>query len=185
MSTGVDAGQVILDRIAELEVMRARAEAETAALMLEFADLRRAEAERQQDPRLRDLEIGFATDELGVALHQPTRTVQCRLAEARRVRDALPRTWSAFVAGRIDTYRVSLIASATVKLTTDLNLIHLDHEIGDYAATHTTAQLKGKLNRFVARWEATDAAVTEERSKRGVWLNHQDNGMTYLNAYLA
>jgi hypothetical protein len=184
MSTGVDAGQVILDRIAEVAAARARLEAEEASLMLEFADLRRVEAERQQDPRLRGLEIGFATDELGVALHQPTRTVQCRLAEARRVRDALPRTWSAFVAGRIDAYRVSLIASATVKLTTDLNLIHLDHEIGDYAATHTTAQLKGKLNRFVARWETTDAAVTEERPKRGVWLNHQDNGMTYLNAYI-
>jgi hypothetical protein len=185
MSTGVDAGQVILDRIAVVAAARARLEAEEASLMLKFADLRRVEAERQQDPRLRDLEIGFAADELGVALHQPTRTVQCRLTEARRVRDALPRTWSAFVAGRIDAYRVSLIASATVKLTTDLNLIHLDHEIGDYAATHTTAQLKGRLNRFVARWETTDAAVTEERSKRGVWLNHQDNGMTYLNAYLA
>ncbi|MCW2752295.1 MAG: hypothetical protein JWR83_3405 [Aeromicrobium sp.] len=183
MSTAVDAGQVVLDRIAEIAVARARLEAEEASLMLEFADLRRVEAERHEDRRRRDLEIGFAADELGVALHQPTRTVQCRLAESRQVRDLMPRTWAAFVAGRIDTYRVSLIASTTLKLTTDLNLIHLDHEIGDYAAAYTTAQLKGTLNRFVARWETTDKAVKEERSKRGVWINHQDNGMSYLSVY--
>jgi hypothetical protein len=183
MSTAVDPGQVVLDRIAELEVVRARAEAETASLMLEFADRGRVEAERHEDPRRRAIEISFAADELGVALHQPTRTVQNRLAESRRVRDALPRTWAAFAAGRIDAYRVSLIASATLKLTTDLNLSRLDHEIGDYAATHTAAQLKGKLNRFVARWETTDAAVKEERSKRGVWVNHQDNDMSYLSVY--
>jgi hypothetical protein len=183
MQSAPDRSQVILDRIAEIAVARARLEAEEASLMLEFAELRRAEAEANDDPRRRELEIGFAADELGVALHQPTRTVQCRLAESRRVRDVLPRTWAAFVAGRIDAYRVSLIASATLKLTTDLNLIHLDHEIGDYAAAHTTAQLRGKLNRFVAQWENSDQAVKEERSKRGVWVNHQDNGMSYLSVY--
>jgi hypothetical protein len=60
----------------------------------------------------------------------------------------------------------------------------LDGIIGDYAATHTTAQLKAKLNRFVARWEASDRAVKEERAKRSVWFNHQDNGMSFLTAYI-
>jgi hypothetical protein len=183
MQTATDRSQVILDKIAAVAVARARLEAEEASLMLEFADLRRVEAEHHDDPRRCDLEIGFAADELGVALHQPTRTVQCRLAESRRVRNLLPRTWAAFGQGRVDAYRVSLIASAAAKLTTDLNLIHLDYEIGHYAATRTTAQLKGKLNRFVARWEASDTAVKEERSRRGVWLNHQDHGMSYLAAY--
>ncbi len=184
MSTALDTGQVILDRIADLEVRRAQMEAETAALMLEFSDLRRTEAQRHGDPRVRDLEASFAADELGVVLHQPTRTVQVRLAEVRRVRNLMPQTWAAHVAGRIDGFRVHLIASATAKLTTAENLIHLDAIIGDYASTHTTSQLKSKLNRFVARWETSDAAVKEERSKRSVWVNHQDDGMSFLTAYL-
>ncbi len=179
MSTATDSGQVILDRIAELEVQRAQIEANTAALMLQFADLRRDEADRHDDPRKRDLEASFAADELGVVLHQPTRTVQLRLVEARRVRNLLPLTWAAHSAGRIDGFRVSLIASATGKVTTRENLIHLDHEIGDYAATHTTAQLKAKLNRFIARWETSDAAVKQERAKRAVWVNHTGDGMCF------
>ena len=181
MSTVTDTGQVILDRIAELEVQRARIEANTAALMLEFADLRRVEAERHDDPRVRDLEASFAADELGVVLHQPTRTVQSRLVEARRVRTLLPNTWAAHLEGRVDGFRVSLIATATGKLTTRENLIHLDHQIGGYASTHTTAQLKAKLNRFIARWETSDAAVKQERAKRSVWVNHQDDGMCFLD----
>ncbi len=184
MSTAIDTGQAILDRIAELEVQRAQIEVETAALMLEFADHRRVEAQRHEDTRVRDLEISFAADELGVVLHQPTRTVQVRLAEVRRVRNLLPQTWAAHVEGRIDGFRVHLIASAAAKLTTQENLIHLDSVIGHYAANHTTSQLKAKLNRFIARWETTEAAVKEERSKRSVWVNHQDDGMSFLTAYI-
>lgn len=184
MSTAIDTGQVILDRIAEIGVARARMDAEETALMLQFQDIRRAEAERHDDPRVREMEVSFATNELGVTLHQPTRTVQVRLAESRRVRNLLPRTWAAYGEGCIDAYRVSLIASTAAKLTTQENLIHLDYEIGDYAASHTTSQLKGKLNRFVARWETADKAVKEERAKRSVWVNHTGDGMSFLTAYI-
>ncbi|MDR7087896.1 hypothetical protein J2X11_002735 [Aeromicrobium panaciterrae] len=184
MSTAIDAGQEILDRIAAREVVRAKLEAETAADMLQFVDVRRIEAERHEDPRVRDMEISFAADELGVALHQPTRTVQVRLADSRRIRNLMPLTWTAYGQGRIDAFRVSLIASATAKLTTQENLIHLDGTIGDYAATHTTAQLKAKLNRFVATWETSDATAKEEQSKRSIWVNHQDDGMSFLTAYI-
>jgi len=182
MSTAIDTGQEILDRIAAREVLRAKLEAQTAADMLEFADLRRVEAERHLDPRVRDLEISFAADELGVVLHQPTRTVQVRLADSRRVRNLMPLTWAAFGEGRIDAFRVSLIASATAKLTTQENLIHLDGVIGDFAATHTTAQLKAKLNKFIATWETSNKAVKEEHASRGMWVNHLDHGMSLLIA---
>ncbi len=184
MSTAIDTGQVILDRIASREVLRAKLEAETAADMVEFADLRRVEAERHDNPRVRDMEISFAADELGVVLHQPTRTVQVRLADTRRIRNLMPLTWTAYGEGRIDAFRVSLIASATAKLTTQENLIHLDGVIGDFAATHTTAQLKAKLNKFAATWEPNDQAVREERAKRSFWVNHQDNGMSFIGAYV-
>lgn len=186
MEAVVDPGKAILQRIADLEVERARIEAETASLMLDFQDLRRRESERQTDARRREIEAGFAADELGVALHQPTRTVQVRLSESRRVRNLMPLTWLAFTSGRIDAYRLSLIASAVAKLTDNHNLIHLDFIIGDYAAQHTTAQLKGKLNRFIARWEPTSTkAAKAENATRGVWLDHQANGMSYLRAYIS
>ena len=129
MEAVLDRQQEILSRIAELEVERGRIEAETASLMLEFADLRRVQAERHDDPRLRDLEAGFAADELGVALHQPTRTVQCRLADARRIRGLMPNTWEAFDRGDIYGYRISLIASAVTSLTDNYQRIDLDHGV--------------------------------------------------------
>jgi hypothetical protein len=184
MSTAVDVKQVILDRVAAREVVIAKLEAERAVDMLDFQDICRAEALQHEDPRKRALEAGFAADELGVVLHQPTRTVQVRLADSRRVRNLMPLTWAAHMEGRIDAFRVSLIASATAKLTTQENLIHLDAIIGDFAATHTTAQLKGKLNKFIATWETADKAVKEERAKRSFWVNHKDNGMSFIGAYV-
>jgi hypothetical protein len=185
MEAAADPGQVILDRVAAREVERARLEAQTAADMLEFADLRRREAEAHADPRVRDIAAGFAADELGVALHQPTRVVQCRLAEARRVRGLLPWTWEAFGRGLIDAHRISVIASAAAKLRgNNHHLIELDHKAAHQAPAQTVAQLKAMLNRLVARLAPSGAAARDEKTKRGVWVNHQDHGMSYLNAYL-
>ena len=50
MEAVLDRHKVILSRIAELEVERARIEAETSALMLEFQDLRRVQAEANDAP---------------------------------------------------------------------------------------------------------------------------------------
>lgn len=186
MKSVVDPGQVILDEITALEVEPARVEARIAARMLDFHDLRRRQAEANTDPRRRDLEESFAADELGFALHQPTRTAQCRLAEARRVRGMLPLTWLAFGAGTVDAYRVSLIASAVEKMRGDNHaVIELDHVVSGKAGKQTTAQLKGWLKRFVARHATGDRPARTEHAKRSVWVNHQDDGMSYLSAYLA
>lgn len=112
METALDPGKVILDEITTLEAERCRIEARIASKMLDFQDVRRTQAESNPNPTAAKLEASFAADELGVALHQPTRTVQCRLAEARRVRGRMMQTWQAFQSGKIDAYRVSLIASA-------------------------------------------------------------------------
>jgi len=184
METTTDHGQHLLDRIASLDVQRARIEAEIASEMLAFADLRRCESERQADPIVRDLEAGFATDELSLVVKEPTRTVQCRLAECRRVRGRLPLTWEAFGAGLIDERRMRLIASAVDKLTDNYSTIELDHWVVDYAATHTTAQLRAWLRRFVARNAPDTRAARTEFEKRSVWMSHQDDGMTFLSAYI-
>ena len=53
-----------------------------------------------------------------------------------------------------------------------------------YGESHTAAQLKAKLKRFVATWGTTDKSVKAEREKRAVWVDHQDDGMSYLHAYI-
>ena len=184
METTTDPGQVILDRIAAREVERARLEAETAADMLAFADLRRRESERHTDPLVRELEAGFAADELSLVVKEPTRTVQCRLADARRVRGRLPLTWEAFAGGRIDAHRMRLISAAVDKLTDNYAVIELDYWVVEYASTHTAAQLRAWLRRFVARNATDSRAARAEREKRSVWLSHQDDGMSFLSAYI-
>lgn len=184
MEMTIDRGQELLDEIASLEIQRARIDAEIATRMLEFADLRRRESERHADPMLRDLEAGFAADELSLVVKEPTRTVQCRLAESRRVRGRLPLTWEAFTAGRIDAHRMRLIASAVDKLTDNYSTIELDYWVVEYASTHTTSQLRAWLRRFVARNAPDARAARAEREKRSVWLDHQDEGMTFLSAYI-
>jgi hypothetical protein len=80
---------------------------------------------------------------------------------------------------------VSLIASAVDKLRGDNHaIIELDHRVASYAPVHTAAQLKGWLNRLVARNAPSQAAVKTERQKRSVWVDHQDDGMSLLHAYI-
>lgn len=185
MQTAPDPGKVILEEVATLDAERACIEAKIAAKMLDFQDLCRVQAEANPNPTAAKLQASFAADELGTALHQPTRTVQCRLAEARRVRGRMMLTWEAFGAGRIDTYRISLIASAVHKLRGDTHaIIELDHRAASYAPVHTAAQLKGWLKRFVAKNAPDQAAAKAEHDKRGVWIDHQDDGMSYLHAYI-
>src|SRR5215203_2023080 len=186
METAPDPGQVMLDEITALETERARIEARIAATMLDFADLRRKQAEANPDETARKLEASFAADELGVALHQPTRTVQCRLAEAGRVRGRLMMTWQAFGVGQIDAYRVSLIVSAVERLRGDNHaIIELDFRVASYAPFHTAAQLKGWLKRFVVRNAPSTAAMKAEYAKRSVWVEHEDDGMSMLHAYIS
>lgn len=185
METALDPGKVILDEITTLEAERCRIEARIASKMLDFQDVRRTQAESNPNPTAAKLEASFAADELGVALHQPTRTVQCRLAEARRVRGRMMQTWQAFQSGKIDAYRVSLIASAVHKLRRDNHaIIELDHRATSYAPVHTAAQLKGWLKRFVARNVPDQQAAKVEKAKRSVWMDHQDDGMSFLHAYI-
>ena len=185
MEAVVDPGAVILDDIAALEVERARVEAKIATRMLDFADVRREQAQAAPSAMVRDLEVSFAADELGLVLHQPTRTVQCRLAEARRVRGLLPNTWLAHLDGRVDAYRISLIASAADKLGGDQHaIIELDHRVGAYAAAHTASQTKAWLRRFVARNAPSTVVARAEMAQRSVWVDHHDDGMSWLHAYL-
>src|SRR4051812_42451030 len=188
MEAVVDPGEVILNEVTQIRARIARDEAMLAEKLLEFEDVRTAEAAHLTNTNDRALAEAAIRDELSLTLVEPVALVYNRLSQTRIVRDRLPKTWRAFVAGRIDAYRVSLIGAAAHKLSDDdLSFIELDYKLADFAATHTGSQLRAKLNRFIARIEPDHAAARarDEHARRGVWVTHGDDGMSDLNARLS
>lgn len=185
MEQARDPGAVILDEITRLEAERARVEAEITRRMLDFSDLRRRQSELALSPAIGKLEASFAADELSIVLRQPTMTVQCRLAEARRVRGLLPQTWSAWREGAIDQTRIRLIAQAVEKLESNLSIIELDYRVVDYAAAHTVSQLKTWLKRFVAREDPGADRSRDALSRRSVYVDPDEDGMSWVHALIA
>jgi hypothetical protein len=186
MEEVLDTGDALLAEIASLEVERAQIDAKIAGKMVQIQDMRRREADADPNPRRGQLIAASAADDLSLVTLLPVRTVQCRLAEFRRVRNLLPKAWAAFGAGMIDAYRIQLIGSAVANLSGDLPIIELDHRVVEYASTHTGTQLKGWLTRFVAKAEPelAEQRAKSEVDKRAVWIQHQGDGMSTLVAYL-
>jgi len=186
MEAEPEPGAVILDEIAVLEIERARLESRIAQRMLDFADLRRRQSESADNPTVGRLQASFAADELALVLRQPTRVVQCRLAETRRVRGLLPRTWLAFRGGEIDGFRVKLISAGADKLAHPDSVVALDEKVADHAASHTTSQTKAWLRRFTARVEPEGQLDRSKRewSRRSVWFDHDPDGVSWLHAMM-
>jgi hypothetical protein len=180
-------GVVDEGRLTDLTRARAKAEAAEWAAMLDYAA--RLEAEynavettefaRQANIATIALEIGSAT---GLSEHQ----VHRRLAAAERVRESAPQTWLAFADGRIDASRAIVISDAIDTLKREDSRVRLDQRVVAYAETHTLTELRRWLKRFIARVEAElhAARSDEEREKRGVHVQHGDDGMSWLSAYL-
>jgi hypothetical protein len=111
--------------------------------------------------------------------------VSSRLAVADRVRARAPRTWKAFRKGRVDAARVHEISHAIGKLKLASSHERLDKLGLAYAETHTVAELRSWLKRFVARVEPEgfNARADEERRKRSVQIVHGDDGMSWMTIY--
>ena len=111
--------------------------------------------------------------------------VSSRLAVADRVRKRAPRTWKAFRKGRVDGARVREISHAIGQAQACTSHDWLDKLGLDYAETHTVAELRSWLKRFVARVEPEgfNARADEERRRRSVQIVHGDDGMSWLTIY--
>ncbi len=188
MEAVLDRADAALQRVRQRDVEIARLQALNAADLLEAEDFRTARAARLADPNDRQLAEAAIRDEFSLILVQPVATVYQRLSQTRIVRDRMPWTWEAFQSGQIDAYRVGLIGAAANKLSdNNFSFIELDYKLADYAATHTGSQLKAKLKRAVARIEPQRAAdrARAEHERRAVWVQHGDDGMSYLGAKLS
>ena len=173
---------ILLDRVGRHALEQARAEARATAAMLEFADARRAEYESAERTEWRDLELASIAHELAIELQMSVRSVQNRLHVARLLRGRAPSAWSAFLAGRIDGYRVRIISEALGSLRDPRSDGVVDERVVGYATSHTAAELRAWLKRLTARLEP---AHHEDRARdavndRRVHIDHRDDGVSEL-----
>lgn len=164
----------------------AQLEAEESGDLLALAELRRAEAiaEGFSEP---ESAATFAADEVAVELRVSTRSVQNRMHTARTVRDELPAVWAAHCVGRIDGWRLAMIAATAYRLQLPASVTTLDAKVIPYAVTHTPSQLRAWLRRFVVRVEPDQ--VVERRTRaledRSVYFDHDDDGVAWLHAMMS
>ena len=173
--------------MADAAVARARAEHAEWSAMLAFVDAELARIDAlDASPLRRTVERSAIALEVAQAMGWSEGQAVQRLAVARRVRLHAPATWLAFGAGRLDAARVREISGAVERLERPESVEHLDDVVVAYASTHTVAELRAWLRRFVSRVEADLAAERAEvaRRRRSVDVAHDDDAMAWVNAYL-
>ncbi|WP_293784901.1 HNH endonuclease signature motif containing protein [uncultured Aeromicrobium sp.] len=170
--------------VAELRRENARAEYRRWAATLEYLDAETARIEREIEPQQRELAVAAARSVVAQANGWSEHQVTARLHEAETARDELPNVWAAFGDGVLDAARVSIIASGAWKLTKARSIERLDCRAVDYAATHTTGELRQWVKRFIARVEPDEVEKRYEDivAERSVTIHHHDDGTGDLNA---
>jgi hypothetical protein len=175
-----------LEGLTSLVRERARAEASEIVDMLRFRDAELIRTAGIESPMVRLVERSAIALEIGQAMGLSEGQVTNRLAAAERLRGRAPQTWLAFRRGDVDWARSREIASTLLLLQRPESHDRLDDTVVTYAATHTVAELRGWLKRFVARVEAEEAAARAEaaRRQRDVQVTHVDDAMAWINAFI-
>jgi len=178
----MDAGQ-----LAVLTRRRAVAEAREWCGMLRYARQREAQiTQSASSPMHAVVSRSMIAAEVAAATGLSEGQAQSRLSIAENICTQAPNTWAAFQAGLVDAARLRDISSTIDQLTRPESITRLDQVVVDYAGEHTPAELRRWLSRFVRRVE-TDLSLARaeaERTKRHVRIDHDDNGMSHLYAYL-
>jgi hypothetical protein len=175
-----------LDALTARAQERARAEAAEIVDLLRFRDAELVRTAAIESPMVRLVERSAIALETGQAVGLSEGQVTSRLAAADRLRERTPYAWRAFRDGRLDWARAREVSSAALQLVHETSHRRLDEAVVAYAATHTVAELRAWLRRFVARIEAEEAAARAEaaRRQRDVTITHVDDAMAWVNAYL-
>ncbi|ALX04550.1 DUF222 domain-containing protein [Aeromicrobium erythreum] len=175
-----------LDALTARARERARAEASEIVDMLRFRDAELVRTAGIESPMVRLVERSAIALEIGQAVGLSEGQVTTRLAAADRLRERTPYTWLAFRDGRLDWARAREVSSAALLLVHESSHRRLDESVVGYAATHTVAELRAWLRRFVARVEAEEAAARAEaaRRQRDVQVTHVDDAMAWINAFI-
>ncbi|MEH3034220.1 MAG: DUF222 domain-containing protein [Aeromicrobium erythreum] len=175
-----------LSVLRDASVAVARAEAERVVAMQRYRDAELRRIGGLDSPMRRMVEQAGIPVEIGAATGFSEGQVVGLLAAADRVRDQAPSVWQAFRDGRVDQARLREVALTLGRLARPESWARLDGLAVGYATTHTTAELRRWLRRFVARTEpdlATERAEVE-RDRRHVQVHQVDDSMAWLTAYL-
>ncbi|MGJ9412945.1 DUF222 domain-containing protein [Aeromicrobium sp. CF4.19] len=180
------AGVTEVGQLTALVRSRAQAEAGEWEAMVAFRDAEQARIDALESPLRRLAERAGVVLEIAQSMGLSEAQVHHRLAVADRVRERAPHAWLAFQAGRIDAARVREVASALDRLERAESWLRLDGSVIAYATTHTVAELRVWLKRFVLRVEADLALERSEKARkdRHVEVVHVEDSMAWINAYL-
>ena len=156
----------------------ARAEAAQFSAMLAFRDAEETRIARLESPMRQLVERSAIPMSIGQAMGLSENQVWSRLATADRMVAHAPTCWAAFCEGLIDAARVREISTGLDRLERETSWVLLDEKALAYATTHTTAELRAWVKRFVTRVEPDEALDRAEkaRDQRHVSLHHLEDG---------
>lgn len=174
-------------RLAALRRARARAEWAEWDAVLAFNQARRADIDHSDASAMfKRMELNAIAMEIADALVLSEASVYRILSQGSAVAHRAPMTWLAFERGDLDAGKISEISHAVDALKLEESWQAVDANAGQYAATHTRAELRAWLKRLVARLEPEEFEERCEkvRDDRHVVVVHDDNGMSWLNAFI-
>lgn len=192
--------------VATWERVSAWATAQQNAAMVRFAGASESEARAYVDGRSIALPDS-ARSELAVELRWSENFAGHRLELARSLTSHLPQTRLALEGGSISMLHAKVIAEGAERLAQpidhamnlagrhDAELIELRHElISQYedrvvawASSHSATRTRERVNRTINRLDPTGVEVRRtvaERERSDVRIQHGDDGMSMLTAYL-
>ena len=175
-----------VDELAAVAAVRARAEAVEWSSMLAFDEALRAEYAATESYFARQAQMASIALSIAAAMQLSEGQVHRKLGAARTLVEQAPTVWAAFADGLVDANRAVMIAAAVDKLQRPESVARLDAKVVTYARSHTSIQLKTWLATFVADTESDlfNERAAAEREQRRIEIDHRDDGMSWLMAYL-
>lgn len=126
-----------------------------------------------------------AVADLAVRLNIAEATVRAQGQVARTLRECLPRLWAWFAEGEVSTPNAREAASTVMELSAE-HWAAFEDSIVDDARTLAPARFRTRAR--AAREKLHAQTLTERRvlaeTRRGVWIEPDRDGMSWLNAYL-
>ena len=181
----LDVGAELGGRLAELARVAAQAEWVLWNDMVTAADRLNKQVDQTEEHFHRMVERSAIPLTIGRMVGLSEGQVASRVAVGVRVRSKAPNTWAAFKDGRVDGSRVREVSSALDRLRLEQSWQRLDRVGLAYAETHTVAEFRAWVKRFVARVEPEgfNARADDARRRRSVSIVHGDDGMGVLTLY--
>src|SRR5699024_8158183 len=186
-----DRSQALLAELAKAERARVRAEARVSQLIVDIDRARTIEASQHSDARIQALEASSAADDISLDLGLTAGAVAHRIDEYTFVQTHMPLLWARHQNGRIDAWRLHIIAETTRDTLTDpASYTILDEKLAAWLsgrATYTPGQLRAWLRRTVAHLEPDNQRERTQASwaDRSARITHDDDGTAELSSVLS